>query len=379
LRKIDARLAYVPELDGLRGVAILLVVGFHAGVPGFGIGGYLGVDLFFVLSGYLITSVILREIEMTGRFDVLAFYARRSLRLFPALLLVCVALALAAPFLSNTRQIVADEIATLGYIANWTRAFGSGSPMYLGHAWSLAIEEQFYLIWPALLLVALSFRRKIAPVWVAVALAASVAVWRGYLAFNGAVPDRLYNGTDTRLDGLFIGCALALFLSADGVKSYYPRQVPRAARVAALLVFAALIAFMPWNTKPAFVAGYIAASLCAAVIIFCCVSEQDSGLRRIMRIPALVYVGKISYSLYLWHYPIFLIIWLHWGQSDRRIAWASIPLAFAFSALTYHSVEARCRRVRDSMSPADARAFGAVALMASVSAIVGASVFFLRA
>lgn len=366
---------YVPELDGFRGIAIILVVGFHAGLPGFRVGGYLGVDLFFVLSGYLITSILLQEKENKGRIDILNFYFRRWARLAPAFFVLILFTIIANVFIiNNTGQIFSDIISAFGYIANWTRAFGSGSPMYLGHVWSLAIEEQFYLVWPILLsalLSAISYRRIFSFV---IILSLLSGTWRAWLSYHGAPIDRIYNGTDTRIDCLFIGCALAL--SKDyALISFLRKQI--IAAICAISTFLIIFLNFRYDSQFMYIVGFAIVSLSAAVIINYLVSETGSRLCCVFRLNVLVYIGKLSYSLYLWHYPILLIIWLKWGQDDPRIVWMAIPFVFVVSMVSYHFVEKPCLRWRSQVNGSEARIWGAISVCVSLSAMFGAIAFFL--
>lgn len=365
--------AYLPELDGLRGIAITLVVLFHAGVPGFRTGAYLGVDLFFVLSGFLITTTILREREATGRLDLLAFYARRWLRLFPALLAVCLALTLAMAIQPDRLQILRDQAAALGYIANWTRAFELGTPRYLGHTWSLAIEEQFYLAWPLVLLAALRWGGVRAAFRAALGLAVLVMLWRLWSWHGGMPAIRIYNGTDTRLDGLFLGCALALGLAAPGgVRRTYPHRLPPALSALAVAALAAMVALMPWHGGFSQAIGYGLASLCAATVVAALVTGGEGPLRAALRRPWLVGLGRLSYSLYIWHYPIFLIVWLNAGLNQTAV-WPFIPVAWLAALLSFRHVEQPCMALRHRLSPQGMRRLGAGALAGTLAAMAAAA------
>jgi peptidoglycan/LPS O-acetylase OafA/YrhL len=370
--------SYVPELDGLRGVAILMVVGFHAGLPGFKNGGYLGVDVFFVLSGYLITSILLRERNEKGVINLLGFYFRRTLRLAPALIGLCLALVVAMPLVNNSSQVRIDLLSALGYVANWTRAFDLGTPMYLGHVWSLAIEEQFYLFWPLLFVAILLWFRQRDAIKIVLLLAAASWSWRALLFIQGTSVNRLYNGTDTRLDALFIGCALALALSIRGVRSYYPTNRVNFAAVVAIPAFVVLYTLFKYDSPFMYLAGFGIVSLSAAALISACVSESDSVLRKAFRVRPLVYIGKISYSLYLWHYPVFLIVWLKWGQADQSLVWLTIPFVFAISAASYHLIEQPCLRWRATVTGRRLQILGAGALAVSLGLMTGAVGYFFR-
>jgi peptidoglycan/LPS O-acetylase OafA/YrhL len=203
-------LKYEPALDGLRAFAVTGVVLAHA-LPGsrYIPGGGIGVDVFFVLSGFLITRILAREISVTGSIDFKLFYMRRLLRLTPPLAFLLLT-ELAFEFLTSSDFATHEKAALMSasYLMNWNRAFNWWPQGNLGHTWSLAIEEQFYLIWPALLIFIYP-RRPIR--WLSVIIV-MVLAWRTYLIHQGASIDRIYNGFDTHSDSLFIGCAVGLFL-----------------------------------------------------------------------------------------------------------------------------------------------------------------------
>jgi peptidoglycan/LPS O-acetylase OafA/YrhL len=202
------RFQYVPALDGLRGLAVVVVMIYHA-APELLPGGFLGVELFFVLSGFLITSLLLKEHDRSG-IQLGRFYMRRALRLTPALIVMLASVVLLSwVALSGDafRNTVSDAAFSLTYIFNWVRASDPGRSSFLGHTWSLCIEEQFYLLWPLLLpAITMIGRRDRLTERLLVAVAA-IVLWRMVLS-NFASPMRIYNGLDTRADGLLLGCAL---------------------------------------------------------------------------------------------------------------------------------------------------------------------------
>src|SRR5215207_9179567 len=207
-----SRLGYRPELDGIRGVAILLVILVH--LRDWPRGGFLGVDVFFTLSGFLITTLLLEEWQARGTISLRHFYARRALRLFPAVVVLLVAycafaLAAGGPYLATRLAGVAYGAT---YTANWPQALGLGFPeQEIGFLWTLAIEEQYYLLWPGLLLLGLQGAR-LAPRRLLVAIAClvlAVWVWRALLVAGGDGRGRVYFGTDTRLDQILLAAALA--------------------------------------------------------------------------------------------------------------------------------------------------------------------------
>jgi peptidoglycan/LPS O-acetylase OafA/YrhL len=201
---------HLESLDGVRGVSILLVLLSHTSIPGLEAAGGIGVDIFFVLSGFLITTILVREYDGRGSVSLTEFYKRRSLRLFPALLLMCLLfVAYSAVFSSDISKRLREVMEGLLYVTNWSTAFDLGHSHYLGHTWSLGIEEQFYLLWPVVLVGVLQLRRgHVIAFWVALMLAVAAATWRTGLAIDGARTWRLYSGFDTRCDAVLIGCAL---------------------------------------------------------------------------------------------------------------------------------------------------------------------------
>ena len=219
-----APLRHVPALDGLRGAAVAGVLLFHADHL---LGGFLGVDLFFTLSGFLITTILLQEATRTGAIRLGAFWARRARRLLPALFALLIAVAVYAAVWARPTELGAirsDAFATIGYVANWHSIFaGHGywdlfaAPSPFRHTWSLAIEEQFYLVWPLLVLLLVrcvrsARRRPPALFGVSVALAGASLVWMGALYRPGHDPQRVYLGTDTRVGSILLGAALASLL-----------------------------------------------------------------------------------------------------------------------------------------------------------------------
>ena len=298
------RLGYRPELDGLRAVAIAAVVLFHVdhqAIPG----GYLGVDVFFVLSGFLITSRLLEEHELTGRIDLVRFWRRRVRRLAPALLImVCVVTALfvaagAPQLLGGGRQ----PWAALLYVSNWTRTAPGVIGGALGHTWSLAIEEQFYLVWPLVLVAGWRTDGRRGVFAAALLLATASALWRAVI-YDPSVWERTYFGLDTRFDALAVGCALA-------AAPYRPR-LPRALTGFASVALGIGIVTVPETAAWMHRGGFTVAALLSAAVIAGVL--QGHG-RRGLSLPGVVTVGLTSYGLYLWHEPM---LWL--GRATSRTA-----------------------------------------------------------
>lgn len=309
----ERRLGHVPGLDGVRGIAVLAVVGLHAGIAlvpsrfnGVLPGGLVGVDLFFVLSGFLITSLLVSERAERGTISFGAFYTRRALRLLPALTALMAA-SVVWTFVSglSLREEARGLWPIALYVSNWTRSFSGRAvvPAGMGQTWTLSVEEQFYLVWPALLLglLALARRRRMIVTTLSVAIVLS-AVIRAWIWAYGAGYPSAYMRTDARADGLLIG-ALAAFLWRWEL---LPKRWVHAVAWATLVGLAAMLP--GWNaTSPGmFYGGFtIAAVGFAAVIIS--VANGTWRATRWFEHRSLRAIGRVSYGLYLWH-PFLLTV-----------------------------------------------------------------------
>lgn len=310
---------YSPGLDGLRALAILIVMLFHSN-PNVLVGGYVGVDLFFVLSGFLITSILVEEYNKTGSIDLKRFYIRRFFRLAPALLVMLAGYLLVAPFVWPGEPHGRDALFAGLYLSDFTLPAGLG-PDHLVHSWSLAIEEQFYLLWPLLLAPLLRSGRAI-PTMLAVLMA--MFIWRSQFA---DWKDHYYR-LDTHSSGLIVGAVLQF------VGWRTSRWVGLAGL--AIFLFVALFAERAWNA-PAILAAEI-----AAVMLIASVTES-----KWLEAPLLVHIGKLSYGLYLWHYPI--AHYLRTRFDFFETATMTLALSYLLALLSYHTVEAWSRRIKSRM------------------------------
>jgi len=348
------RLGYRPALDGLRGVAVLAVLLFHT--PPIGStagnqlpGGFLGVDVFFVLSGFLITSLLLEECAATGGVSFRGFYVRRALRLLPALAPVVVVAGAAMIASDVSWRTVGFVLAVILYVANWAIVCGLPQGL-LGHTWSLAIEEQFYLLWPPLLLILLRWTRRRGTLLIIVAAAAGLAVaYRFAIMMSATGMARIYVGLDAHADPLLIGCALAIFCSS----SYFRRR-SRAAIVAwnllgvvggACLLVLLIRARFPVDYVLSSVSTW-AAIATAAVIVS--VLLPASPCEALLRMPLLVWIGRRSYALYLWHLPVFYLAGPLWRPGAealevKALAWA---VCFALAAGSFVYLEQPALRLK---------------------------------
>jgi len=268
-------LAYRPELDGIRAVAILLVLAQHINLPQSTLAGLVGVNLFFVLSGYLITSLLLREQDSTGRIDLRNFYERRIRRLIPALVAVLIATGVLMAALGKLGEYIPQAVVSFFYVSDFAKAFHYDLG-YVGHTWSLALEEQFYLLWPALLIFAP--RRFLAPVAIAGIV---VSVVLQFLLVPGDV--LAHFRPDVRADAVLWGCLIALVPALT--------RVPRWLAVAGL-VGVLIVSFSPFPWPHAIA---VSSALSAVVV------AGAASLAPLLSLRPLVRIGQISYGMYLWH------------------------------------------------------------------------------
>ena len=356
-------LRHVPALDGLRGAAVAGVLLFHANLL---IGGYLGVDLFFVLSGFLISSLLLAERREKGRIDLRRFWARRARRLLPALaglLAGVVVYALVFADSNQLGQIRADALATVFYVANWHAIFsGTGywdlfvAPSPLEHMWSLAIEEQFYVIWPFVAYAVLWVRRgrdgrvaqgprRLFVVSVVLALASLTTM---VLLSSPATIERVYLGTDTRAASMLIGAALASWLAWRGpTRSAAGRVVLELIGLAGLLVLAVAWVRVDGQTIGLYRGGLFLCGLSVAAVIAAVAHPRTGPLAMVLAVRPLRWLGMISYGLYLWHWPVFIVL------DEQRLGLARWPLfgvrlvvSLAFALVSYYALELPIRRGR---------------------------------
>jgi peptidoglycan/LPS O-acetylase OafA/YrhL len=312
------KLPYIGALDGLRAVAVCAVLLYHSGLGWFP-GGYLGVEVFFVLSGYLITSLLLGEWRETGSIDLRSFWFRRARRLLPELFVVLiVTLAYALVFLHDeVAQLRADALAAAVYITNWRLIFthqsyfqSLGRPSLLQHLWSLAVEEQFYLAWPPLFALVLRLRRPRLMLAVALGGAVASALLMAWLYTPTLDSSREYYGTDTRAAGVLIGAALAFVwapwrgaVAAGRARMRAIEGAGLAALLGLALAFLRFDELNPWLYR----GGFAAVSLMTALFIAAAVHPQSVTLGRLLGNAPMRWIGTRSYGIYLWHWPVFMV------------------------------------------------------------------------
>lgn len=351
---------HVAALDGLRGVAVAAVVAYHVR-PDLVPGGYLGVDVFFVLSGYLITSLLLAEHERSGRIDLGAFVRRRARRLLPALFVVVAATVVWGAIVLEGAELarLRDQVwSTCAYLTNWQLVAAGESyfgafvvPSPLRHAWSLAVEEQFYLVWPlTVVAVARRGRRAVGIVAVAGAVASAFAL---AVSFDAVDPSRAYFGTDSRILEPLIGAALAA--AAPLTRVAHPDRIgalrlPVARRLAGAVVagmgLALAAAFLAADDRAA--AYYRGGAAALAVVTGLLVVALAAGLpgAGVLSWRPLVAVGTISYGIYLWHWPVLVAV--RHGERDPGmvVSLGAVGVSVALAAASYHLLERPIRHHR---------------------------------
>jgi len=346
------RLGYLPGVDGLRAVSVLAVFLFHAGVLD---GGFIGVDVFFVISGFLITALAITEIEREGQLGLGAFWARRARRLLPALMLLCAAV-LAYSIIEGgaaLRRAGRDITATISYVANWAQ-IGDGrdyfasydAPPLLQHAWSLAVEEQFYLVWPLVLtavVFALRGRRQLvrqavaAVAMVAAVASVGIAFW---LRSQDAGLSRLYFGTDTRAVGLAIGSIAGCWLRPQRLPAIKSPLLLDAVGVGGATVLAVLMLRIDGSERWLYGPGFLAIALASLAMM---TAAMGTGpVARLLSVGPLVALGRVSYGFYLWHWPVIVVLdGDRTGLSGLALGALWLSVTAALTAFSWFVIETR--------------------------------------
>jgi peptidoglycan/LPS O-acetylase OafA/YrhL len=389
----------MPGLDGVRAMAVLAVIAFHSGfswLPG----GFYGVDAFFALSGYLITSLLVAQWQRDGTISLGSFWARRARRLLPALFVMLAGvgvLALVWPSALDSPGLRLDTLATLFYVANWhfilvhaNYFYATGQPSPLLHTWSLAIEEQFYLVWPVVLLgvlvgwrrrplaygqeaerAARDRRRLVLLGWICIAGALASAAEMALITHAGGDPTRAYYGTDTRAQSLLVGAAVAV-----GLWLYQPGQSKRGrvllawTGVAGVLGTAAIWALVPESSTLAFHGGFMLSAMGTSCVVACVSQVPSSVVSQILASWPLRTLGKISYGVYLWYWPTLLVVnEARTHLSGYSLFGVRLVVVIGIATLSYGLLEMPIRRGSlERWGAALAAPLGAAAVVATVFA-----------
>lgn len=344
-------------LDGLRAVAVLAVIAYHLEF-GWAQGGLLGVGVFFVLSGYLITDLLLTQRECSGRISLRQFWLRRARRLLPALWVMLVVVAVWV-YLAEPGQLTLlrqDALAAFAYASNWwyvsqhvSYFFAFGPPSPLGHLWSLAVEEQFYLVWPLLLIAGVRLihrRRLLVPLVLAAAVASATAM--ALLYQPGADPSRVYYGTDTRAFELLIGAALAMLWPSRRVAAALSRRGVRtldAVGACGAVGIALMVAFTNQYQATLYQGGLVVVSIAAAAVVASLVHPATLMSKAFGARP-LRWIGVRSYGIYLWHYPIIVLTTPLVDTAGPHLVRSALQVGatLAIAALSWRFIEAPIRR-----------------------------------
>jgi len=342
-------LNYSKSLDGLRGIAILLVCFYHWNVPGFR-GGFFGVDIFFVLSGYLITSILLKEYQYYNNIDFKKFYFRRMLRLCPAFIFLLSVYMVIACFLNNTCNHVIDILIALFYVSNWSLTRGTHQPKMIGHTWSLSIEEQFYILWPLSMYVVL---KKFGPRVLLIGtflLALASTCERGIIVGSGyelSYPAlaRVYFALDTRIDCLLYGCLLGIFI-------HYSNKFMYSKHICFLLQFMGWlgIVFIVVSARDMEKTWVMRYGVCLVAFSTICLllsinMPKENRTINFLSSSIFVWFGKRSYGLYLWHYFVIKLFDLIKHINGRTVL-AAIT-AIIITEISYRWIEKPTLALKD--------------------------------
>ena len=359
--KTAVKFKHIPALDGLRGIAVLTVMIYHLtyllpSLSAFVKGGFLGVDIFFVLSGFLITSILIKEYEKDGQISLKKFYLRRAFRLVPAFWTFLIFIYFFAG------QILPAEQAKLiyshdnlfyafTYLMNWHSAFGTELTGNLNHSWSLAIEEQFYIIWSLALFAA--FAKKITRRQIFLLTSITILAligWRFFRAADGVSPRVLYYSTETRIDALLIGCVGAMIYSWRLLpKKFYAGWQFSLLALISLAATLWMISHFSHTDSVLYYAPLSIFALATAIIILWLMTREKSFPKTLLELSPLRWIGKISYGLYLWHY-VFYEFGKELFQSAALQVMIGVGLAFFVSTASFYLIEEPFLKLKDKFS-----------------------------
>ena len=348
---------YISGLDGLRAISVLAVILYHLHFPWIN-GGYLGVTVFFVLSGYLITDLLINEYQKTGTIDFKSFWVRRLRRLLPALFVMLILITVwitlfQRDYLAGLRGEIG---AAFVYISNWYYVWQEHSyftkfspPSPLQHMWSLAVEEQFYIIWPIIMLIALKFAKSTGKLAFLVMLLSVVsAEMMAFMFTPGTDPSRVYYGTDTRAFSLLIGAALAIVWPSRRLKPNVTTEMKRALNITGVVAFALMMVFIIFMREDGTFLYYGGMYLASAIValLIAVIVHPASFIGDILSWKPLLWVGVRSYGIYIWHFPILVLLGLGVDTGDLSM-WRillALVLTLVLSALSWTFVEDPIRK-----------------------------------
>ena len=349
-------MGYEPSLDGIRAFSVIAVMLYHANIAWLP-GGFLGVEVFFVVSGFLITSLLIEERESTQRIDLKQFWIRRARRLLPALVVMLSVTAVCVAFYAtdSAPDFRRDMLPSLGYFSNWWQIYAVDTPYFaasslpvLRHLWSLAVEEQWYLIWPLLFAVLFGakwMRPKISgALLIACSGAIMIATALGFVQDDETRTNFLYLSTITRSSGLLLGAAVAMLWRPwrkNSSPSWWRSSIADALAIASIAVIGVLMATVHVADSRLYQGGLAATTVASAVIVAVVMRPTGLIVKRFFSQDFFVEIGRRSYGLYLWHWPIFVVA--HARDSGNRLA-VAIALTIIINEFVYQYVEIPTRR-----------------------------------
>ncbi|MBC1701007.1 acetyltransferase [Listeria welshimeri] len=348
---------YVPSIDGLRALAVIAVIAYHLNFS-WAKGGFIGVDIFFVLSGYLITNILLTQWEKNQTLQLKQFWLRRFRRLIPAAYVMIVVVVIFSVLFHSEilKNLRGDAIASFFYVSNWWFIFHNvsyfdsfGMPSPLKNLWSLAIEEQFYLIWPVFLLVFLRWvKNPKLLLKIVIGLGLLSAIWMTILYVPGTDPSRVYYGTDTRLFDLLSGCALAFVWPFNRLSPNIPKRSKAALNIAGTIsiLFFFLITALVSEYQPFLYRGGLLFVAIMGVVMIATIAHPASYLSKIFSFKPLRWIGTRSYGIYLWHYPIITLTTpvLEIGQPSIWRSILQVVATFIIAELSFRYIETPIRK-----------------------------------
>jgi peptidoglycan/LPS O-acetylase OafA/YrhL len=349
-------MGYEPSLDGIRAFSVIAVMLYHANIAWLP-GGFLGVEVFFVVSGFLITSLLIEERESTQRIDLKQFWIRRARRLLPALVVMLSVTAVCVAFYAtdSAPDFRRDMLPSLGYFSNWWQIYAVDTPYFaasslpvLRHLWSLAVEEQWYLIWPLLFAVLFGakwMRPKISgALLIGCSGAIMIATALGFVQDDETRTNFLYLSTITRSSGLLLGAAVAMLWRPwrkNSSPSWWRSSIADALAIASIAVIGVLMATVHVADSRLYQGGLAATTVASAVIVAVVMRPTGLIVKRFFSQDFFVEIGRRSYGLYLWHWPIFVVA--HARDSGNRLA-VAIALTIIINEFVYQYVEIPTRR-----------------------------------
>lgn len=331
-------LHYFPALDGVRGWMAIGVLLAHVNLPWFP-GAMVLMELFFVISGFLITSIIWRGIEKHGYLDLKEFWKRRLARLYPVLILVVVVCSVVAFFVvDDMRPVLSDGLATLLYYSNWTKLYNYIYPSIYGQTWSLAVEEQFYLLWSLIFLAATKFRLNALRIaGCLVLLALCCMAWKYYLIAQGAPWSRLYYALDTRMDAFVAGGLLAL--AYPRLHRWFQHSLLHALLNVAACLYLLLVVLGTPKEMAYFYWQQSAAVILSALVVLLLASPRQSIFQWLFRLRPSVLLGQRCYSIYLWHWPVIWLLLATFQLDKIELLCVVLPSVLLLSWMSYAWVE----------------------------------------